>query len=50
MVTHKQLNFYEDNGYLHIEGLLESDLILALQHKSKQLIERLQKHAPIPQD
>ena len=50
MVTHKQLNFYEDNGYLHIEGLLESDLILALQHKSKQLIERLQKHAPIPQE
>ena len=26
MVTQKQLNFYEDNGYLHIEGILESDL------------------------
>ena len=50
MVTQKQLNFYKDNGFLHIEGLLESDLILELQHNSTQLIDRLQKHAPLPQE
>ena len=49
MVTQEQLDFYEEKGYLQIEGLLESELLSELQNKSSQLISRLQKDAPLPQ-
>ena len=49
MVTQEQLDFYEEKGYLQIEGLLESELLSELQNKSSQLINRLQKDAPLPQ-
>ena len=43
MVTQEQLDFYEEKGYLQIEGLLESEFLSELQNKSTKLIKTLQK-------
>ena len=50
MLTQDQINSYKDNGFLHIEGLLEVGFLAELQRQSAQLIERLQENAPLPQD
>lgn len=42
MIDAKEVAHYQENGYLHVEGVLEGDFLEALQRESAALIDRLQ--------
>ncbi len=48
MLTQDQIVSYKENGYLHLGGLLNAELLAGLQRETAALIERVQASAPIP--
>ncbi|HEX8234985.1 MAG TPA: phytanoyl-CoA dioxygenase family protein [Abditibacteriaceae bacterium] len=47
MLTPQQLEFYNENGYLLVEGLLSQDEAAALRRETHDLAARLQRHRDI---
>lgn len=45
MLTQEQINFYKENGYLLVKGVLPRDEALACRDEGHALIERLAAHA-----
>ena len=43
MLTQEQLDFYRENGYLHVKGLFTKEEAAALRQEAHDLIDRLQK-------
>jgi len=43
MLTQDQLDFYQENGYLHVKGLFTREEAAAFRAEAHALIDRLQK-------